>query len=84
MAGEIVMEVVMLAGLTVAGGWVMFVMRRAADEARDAGTWRTPWGEVSEVPDELRLPSKKAGDDLGRPGSRFTGHGSHSHDGTAL
>jgi hypothetical protein len=30
------------------------------------------YGDIPNLPEGLRLPSNGAGDDLGRPGSRFT------------
>ena len=77
--GELFAEVVCVLGLTVAGGWLIFAMARVRDDAREAGTWQTPWGEVVEVPDAAKVAGGVA---EGRSAGLAQGHriAPHSED----
>jgi hypothetical protein len=52
--GELFAESAAVIGLVVAGGWVVWIMRQARDNAVRDGSWHTPWGDVSEIPPEMR------------------------------
>jgi hypothetical protein len=73
--GNLFAEIVIVAGLVVAGTWLIWIMIRAQDDLRRAD--QRAHGDVVFIPEEMRPVSKKAG---GRP-ERADGPGTLTHDG---
>ena len=74
-AGSIFAEVVCVAAVLAGGAWVVWQMKLGRGAAVGDGTWRTPWGEIVEVPREA-----KAGARISREGEdRKASTGQHAH-----
>lgn len=61
-SGELFADLSIVAGLTAAGAYLIWLMCQGRDDARDAGTWQTPWGEVVDVPEVRPARDYREGD----------------------
>ena len=79
-AGSIFAEVVCVAAVLAGGAWVVWQMKLGRDTAVSDGTWQTPWGEVTELPEGAKRAAAKGG---GEAGSRrpFTQSSDIAHRG---
>ena len=58
--GELFAEVVCVAAVLSGGAWVVWQMKLGRDTAVSDGTWRTPWGEIVEVPREAKARGSRS------------------------